>query len=358
MLPRTPLPFATADLPGVGGVLRQTDDDFRVEETLAYQPSGTGEHVFVHIEKRGLSTAQAADALAHALGVDSRDIGWAGMKDRRAVTRQTLSLPPPCTPEAALALELPGITVLAAARHEHKLRTGHLSGNRFVVRVRELAVDETTGAERALAVLRALGATPGSPNWYGEQRFGRDQANADVGLALVLGTPLPPGVRRPRGRQLRLYVSALQSYLFNEYLRARMDDGLYARALAGDIMQKRGSGGLFACDDTATDQARLDAGEIVPTGPMFGHKFKQPPEGTAAAAREHEILAAHELTPASFARVKKLGLGARRAIAVPLGELHVAIVGERAIELGFALPAGAYATAVLREVVKAPTEQS
>src|SRR5262245_27563306 len=130
------LPHLTAALPGTGGVLRSSDEDFAVEELPAYAPTGQGDHVFVWIEKRGIPTPAAVDAIAHALGIRGRDVGVAGMKDKRAVTRQWLSLPPPVTPEQALAVRLDGIAVLEAHRHPHKLRTGHLRGNRFVLRVR------------------------------------------------------------------------------------------------------------------------------------------------------------------------------------------------------------------------------
>ena len=129
------LPYLTADLAGTGGVLRSADEDFVVDEESAYPASGTGDHVFIHIEKRGLTTPMAVGAIARALGINERDIGVAGMKDRRAITRQWISLPPPITPEAALALAIPDVQILAATRHGNKLRTGHVRANRFRLRV-------------------------------------------------------------------------------------------------------------------------------------------------------------------------------------------------------------------------------
>src|SRR5690349_415684 len=123
------LPHLTSDVPGIGGQLRTHAEDFCVEEVPAYLPDGAGDHVFVTIEKRNLDTPAAVRALAGAVGVDARDVGYAGLKDRLAVTRQTLSFPPPVTPELLRALDLPGVRVLAADRHPHKLRTGHLKGN-------------------------------------------------------------------------------------------------------------------------------------------------------------------------------------------------------------------------------------
>lgn len=361
--PISNLPYLTAALPGIGGRLRCTEEDFQVEEIPAYQPEGAGDHVFAWIEKRGLTTPVAADRMARALGTSPRDVGWAGMKDRHAVTRQLLSFPPPCTPEAVQALDLPGITVLQAARHRHKLRTGHLRGNRFVLRVREVSCDADTAAARAQDILDRLARPPGSPNWFGAQRFGADGDNAAMGRALVQGTDrdMQKTGRRSGGRQRRLYISALQSELFNEYLRRRMNDGLLGRVIDGDLLQKRESGGIFCATgqdasqhaaEIAAAQARVDAGEVIPTGPMYGHRLMSPPAGSAAAAREHAVLAEAGLELEAFARVGKLGTGTRRALTVDLGRVSVRAVDDRAVELSFSLPAGAYATAVLREVIK------
>lgn len=342
------LPYLTAELPGIGGVLRSTDEDFAVDEEPAYLPSGAGDHVFVRIEKRGLTTPQAVRAIAGALGAHDRDVGVAGMKDRHAVTTQWLSLPPPVTPEAARALELPGVRVLEAARHPHKLRTGHVRANRFRLRVRGLPAGEAPAlARRASEILERLAAAPGAPNWYGEQRFGRDGDNAARGRELV------SGARRPgRDRRMdRLMVSALQSELFNAWLAARVADGLYRGALAGDVMHKRG-GGLFDCADPAADEPRLLAGEIVPTGPMFGDRMRRPPDGSPADAREAQILEAAGLPADGFARVRALAEGTRRDAAVPLGDAAVAPADDGTLEVAFTLPGGAYATTVMREVMK------
>ena len=282
--PLVELPYLTHDLPGTGGALRTVDADFVVDEEPAYLPSGVGDHVFVRIEKRGMNTRHAVISIARALGISDRDIGVAGMKDRHAVTRQWLSLPPPVTPEAALALAIPDVTVLEATRHNHKLRTGHVRANAFRLRVRDVVPD---ALDRATAILARLVEAPGAPNWYGEQRFGRDGDNAANGRALVSGER-----RTGRDRKLdRLFVSALQSELFNAWLVARMADGLYRDVLAGDVLHKT-TGGMFTSDDPATDTERLRAGELVLTGPMFGVDMRRPPDDTPAAAREDAILAA------------------------------------------------------------------
>ena len=354
------LPYLTSELAGTGGALRTTEDDFIVDEELPYAPSGAGDHVFVRIEKRGWTSPDAARVIARTLGVRDRDIGVAGMKDRRAVTRQWMSLPPPITPEQALAAVLPApgsdpasyVRILEAHRHPHKLRTGHVRANRFVLRVRNT---RPGASDRARAVLAALVQPPGAPNWYGEQRFGRDGDNAARGKALVTGAGAvaPRGERRPDRRHDRLMVSALQSQLFNDWLVARLADGLYRTVIAGDILHKRG-GGMFVCDDPAADAARLAAGELVITGPMFGDRMRQPTEGTPAAEREAAILADHGLDRAVFAGVRAIAEGTRRDATVDVTEARVVALDDSTLELAFTLPGGAYATTVMREIMKEP----
>ena len=337
------LPYLTAALPGIGGTLRSTPEDFVVDEEPAYAATGNGDHVFIRIEKRGLTTPQAVERIARALNVQPRDVGVAGMKDRHAITRQWLSLPPPTTPEAAQALVLDDITILAATRHPHKLRTGHVRANRFVLRVRGVTADAEASAR---AILDALARPPGAPNYYGEQRFGREGDNAERGLAIVRGE------QPPRDRKLaRLLVSSLQSKLFNDWLVARMADGLYARVLAGDILKKT-SGGMFTCEDPTTDEPRLLAGELVLTGPMFGDRMRRPPDGTPAAEREQRILAAAGLTADAFASVRAIAEGTRRDATIEVGTPTVTTPEPGTLEVAFSLPGGAYATAVMREVMK------
>lgn len=341
------LPYLTSELPGIGGVLRSTDEDFAVDEEPAYAPSGAGDHVFARIEKRGLTTPEAVRAIAGALGVKEREIGVAGMKDRHAVTTQWLSLPPPVTPEGARALELGGVRILEAARHPHKLRTGHVRGNRFRIRVRGLGGDAGELARRAREILDRLAEPPGAPNWYGEQRFGRGGDNAARGRELVLGTR-----RLGRERRMdRLMISALQSELFNAWLAARVADGLYRRAVPGDVLHKRG-GGLFDCTAPEVDEPRLVAGEVVATGPMFGDRMRRPADGTVAAAREDAILEGAGLGRDAFAGVRALAEGTRRDAAVALGGVAVAAADDGTLEVAFTLPGGAYATVIMREVMK------
>jgi len=336
-----PLPFVTADLPGSGGVVKASPEDFRVDEIPAYEPVGTGAHLWLRVEKRGRTTRDVVRDLCRALGVPDRDAGVAGLKDRQAVTTQWLSFPVARDPDpAGLAGE--GYRVLQASRHGNKLRTGHSRGNRFsiVVRGGDLA--------RARAVADAL-STRGLPNFFGAQRFGVDGRNADLGRAILLGTADPEARRASRDRFLRrLTLSAWQSLLFNRWLSARMADGLFARALAGDAMKKLDNGGVFTCEDPEADQPRVDRFEISPAGPMFGHKLRL--AGGAAGEREAALLAGDGVTRADLARGGGETEGTRRAARIPLAAtFEPADGGYRA---SFDLPRGSYATVVMGELTR------
>jgi tRNA pseudouridine13 synthase len=349
MLRRMPQ-LLTSDLPGTGGLVKAVPEDFVVDELPAYSPSGEGPHTFLHVQKRALTTEQAVLKIAAALGVRRPEVGIAGQKDRQAITRQWISVPA-VDPERALALRLDGISILSAARHGNKLRTGHLHGNRFTLTVR----GTNDGVARARAILERLGIS-GLPNFFGAQRFGARGDNAVRGRALLA----PPGAThktRIAGAERRLLVSAYQSELFNRYLERRMRDQLLFGVVDGDILKKSDTGGLFTAsgDALAEAQARLSAGAVALTGPMFGHKMMAPPPGSAAAAREAELLAEEGLDATGFAALGKLAEGTRRPLTVPLAGAEVAAGDEPdAIVLRFALPPGAYATILLAEVTKQP----
>jgi tRNA pseudouridine13 synthase len=337
----TDLPLVTADLPGSGGTVRATPEDFRVDEVPAYLPGGAGPHLYLRVEKRGRTTRDVVRALASALGVPERDAGFAGMKDKDAVTTQWLSFPVARDPEPA-ALAGPGLRVLEASRHVNKLRTGHVRANVFSIAVRG------GDAARARAAAAAL-ALRGLPNFFGPQRFGTEGRNAEVGRGLLVGPETPEVRRAARDRFLRrLSLSAYQALLFNRWLAERMADGLFAAALRGDVMKKLDTGGLFDCEDPAVDGARVAAFEISPAGPMFGHKLRG--AGHEALAREERLLAAAGIRLADFARGGGEAEGTRRA-----ARLRAAVVVEDEADgyrARFELPKGSYATVVLRELVK------
>lgn len=352
------LPFATPELAGIGGSTRNTPEDFRVEENPAYLPSGTGEHLYLRVEKRDASTADAARAMASVLGVRDRDVGYAGQKDRRAVTTQWLSihLPGGATRHPELTARPPVIeddrfSIREWGWHSNKLRLGHLRGNRFVLVVRELAVEPAEALERASRILEAL-TRRGLPNFYGEQRFGRDADNALLGAALLGVVPHPQLGRARRDRHLRrLALSALQSELFNRCLIRRMTDDTWCRALPGDVLRRRDSGGLFVCEQPNDDQPRIDAHELDVTGPMPGPR-ERPAARDVAKEIEDGVLAEVRLTRDDFAKAGGEAEGTRRPLRIPVENASARIVDGDALELSFELPPGSYATRVLAEVQK------
>ena len=341
----SPLPFVTSDLSGSGGALRASPEDFRVDEVPAYLPSGSGPHLYVQVEKRGRTTRDVLRALARALSVQERDAGYAGLKDRDAVTTQWLSFPVARDPDPASLAE-PGLTVLAVSRHQNKLRPGHVRANRFAVTVRGGAL------ERARACAAAL-SERGLPGFFGPQRFGADGQNATTGRALLRGERTLEAGRAARDRFLRrLCISAFQSELFNTWLAERIGDGLFSAALAGDIMKKLDTGGLFTCEDPAADGPRVAGFEISPAGPMFGHRLR--PAAGEALVREERVLAASGVTPADLARGGGEAEGTRRAARLPI-QIALEPDGD-GYRCRFELPKGCYATVVMRELMKSDGE--
>ncbi|MGE0787043.1 MAG: tRNA pseudouridine(13) synthase TruD [Sandaracinaceae bacterium] len=334
------LPRALATPPPLRGRLRVEIEDFRVDETIPYEPSGEGEHLFVHFEKRDLTTPDAVRRIAQALGVNPKDAGWAGLKDRRAVTRQWASFHR-ADADAARALSVDAVTILDARPHGHKLRTGHVRANRFALVVRGAVDIEAT--QRALTQLEARGV----PNYFGEQRFGRFGDNARRAHAWLVG-----GQRGPRARHERkLLVSSLQSAIFNELLADRVAANTYGAAQAGDLLQKEDSGGLFVCTDAAIDGARADAFEVSPTGPMFGPKMRWP-EGDVRT-REEAALARWGLDASGLDDLKTLGPGTRRPYRTRVKDARVEPHPEGAT-VHLTLDSGVYATVVMRELLAEP----
>jgi tRNA pseudouridine13 synthase len=314
----------------------EAPEDFCVDEIPLYPTSGEGDHTFLRVEKRMRSTDEVARDLARAAGVRPRDIGYAGRKDRRGVTTQWFSVPG-LAPDRALALELPGARVLAADRHPHKLRTGHLRGNRFRVAVRGAGEDGFACARSGLDRLARLGM----PNRYGGQRFGRDGANALRGAQLLRGEG-----RSSDRRHARFLVSALQSEVFNRVLAAR--ETPLDRLELGDIAVVHASGGLFLVEDLAREDPRAAAFEISATGPIFGTRV-QSPDGPVAD-RERAVLAAcgvdlDGLRPPRGIRLR----GARRPLRVQPVDTAVERADD-AILVEFTLPPGSFATVLLEEI--------
>jgi tRNA pseudouridine13 synthase len=343
--PWTP-PLGTAALPGIGGRIKTQPEDFEVEEVPAYLPSGTGDHLYLWIEKRDMGAEYFVRQVARRLDIPAGEVGTAGLKDRRAVTRQMVSVP--ARAEARLQqLDGDGIRLLNVSQHSNKLKPGHLHGNRFRILVRDVIA---RAGERLPPLVERL-RQDGLANFYGAQRFGREGETVRLGLALLRQEPAPGGgkanVRNPFLRKLAL--SAAQSALFNHCLAGRMADGLLRRVLPGDVMARWPFGGLFVAEDVDREQARLEAREIVPAGPMFGRKmFRAIAE---AARREEQVLQDAGLSPQAFGAFGKLLSGTRRHNLVYVDDLAAAEEPE-GVRLTFTLPAGSYATVLLREITK------
>src|SRR5688572_14187185 len=399
------LPYLTPQFPGIAGVIKQRPEDFFVHKLPTYEPSGTGEHVYAEVQKVGLTTFDAINRIAGALGISSRDIGYAGLKDARAIARQVFSIPG-TTEQAVMGLQLPGMSVQWAARHGNKLRLGHLRGNRFAIKIRDVNPTDVVKLGPAIELLTSRGM----PNYFGEQRFGRRGDNDKLGatlirgrpeelLHLLLGSPDPalddpatvqaralfdegkleqsihhwprrhgmerrilarliktgqPGaaVKAIDQKLRRLWVSALQSKLFNEVVARRIES--LDKLFEGDLAYIHNHGAVFRVEDVAAEQPRADRFEISPTGPLVGYRMTLP--SGEPLHIEEEVFKSHGLTPGHFRQEgRDRATGARRALRVQPEDVQLAAgVDEHGahITAAFSLPAGTYATVFLRELMK------
>jgi tRNA pseudouridine13 synthase len=385
------LPYLTSWIAGCGGTIKQRPEDFIVEELPAYLPEGSGEHIYLWVEKRGISTAQAIDRLRKCFRLPAQAIGYAGLKDAQSVARQWISL----HSRADLPLhkaEGPGLRILAASRHSNKLRRGHLRGNRFDMLVR--------GAIRPREVEQALDflARWGFPNYYGEQRQGVDGRNAQRGKALLLAgrsasRPSPPpqfpgennmlatdasrsspalfeeeqGIGpvtikahalRRHTDQDRFAINAYQAALFNELVahRLRIMGDLHT-LINGDLPLLHANGVFFhvSTPNLAATQPRAEAGEISPSAPLYGYRVEL--ASGLPGQWERALLLREKLALEDFRLRSKSESpgGERRAVrAFPSDLAHEWITEQDgpALRLQFSLPPGTYATALLRELMK------
>ena len=325
----------------VAGRYKVEPDDFVVEELPAYEPSGRGEHAWLWIEKRSVSTLDLVDAVGRALGVDPRGVGIAGLKDARAVSRQWLSVAGVADSQVAeLAGE--GWRVLAHSRHGNKLKMGHLRGNRFVVTLRGTGPGDLAAVQQNLAELQRRGV----PNYFGEQRFGKRGANLQNGLDILCGAARRKARAMPR-RVFGLVVAAVQSEIFNRVVMARLQ-GL-GTLLPGDLAILHRNHACFPVQEPQREQARADAMELSPSGPMHGPKMAQP--SGEPRAIEDAALAALELAAEQFADLPfGVGAGERRPLRMPVGDVAAATTAD-GLCLQFTLPRGGFATSVLRELL-------
>lgn len=312
-LPAWPRAYPTT---GAAGLLKRVNEDFVVTELPLQLPGGTGEHVWVDVEKRGANTAFVAQQLAVAAGVQDKDVGYAGLKDRYAVTRQwfSLYLPKGETPDLT-QLQHPEFKVLSQSRHVKKLRPGDLQGNRFHITLRDV-----TGDRAAIeANLRAV-AAQGVPNYFGAQRFGFDGGNVEQGRAM-----LAREIRVRHPKKKGLYLSAVRSFVFNEVLAERIRQGLWGQTLPGDVPDAAGRA----------------------TGPLWGRGRVNTTDAAQAlenAIAERHATLCHGMEHAGLEQER------RSLVACPVA-LTWAWPSEDRLVLTFALAAGSYATSVLAEVL-------
>lgn len=397
------MPRLLADFSPAPGAIKTEYDDFVVEETPLYPFDGEGTHILFRVEKTGLSTMQAVHDIARALHVQRRDVGFAGLKDARAVARQWFSVEH-IDPDVVSKLEVPRLKVLEVTRHHNKLRLGHLRENRFVIKVRGAAANRLADYQDALRVLVQRGV----PNYFGMQRFGNRGDTWAIGRAcvrndldeavdLVLGRVAPSDhgdVRKARkhydegryeealrawprmfrderkalaalvkgdGKKKRaflaidphtrsFYISAYQSYLFNRIVARRLHSGL-DRLMLGDLAWVHFNGAVFTVDDPAKEQPRADAFEISPSGPLFGYRMT--PATGEPGEMEQAVVAEEGLTAEAFKNERLRVKGMRRPLRFPVREAQAELGADARgsyLEFRFALPRGCYATAVLREL--------
>ncbi|MEE2718776.1 MAG: tRNA pseudouridine(13) synthase TruD [Planctomycetota bacterium] len=360
------------------GSIKDRPEDFLVYEIPMYESCGEGEHLYVRIRKSGVSHDELISIVAAAWSVPVRAIGFAGIKDTRAVTEQTLSIHLPDS-DRAPTIDDDRLEVLWTDRHRNKLRRGHLAGNRFVIRVRGIDPLRVTDTWSRLRVL----ADRGVPNAFGPQRFGRAGDNHLLGRLLLRedwsalaarlgdgrpgrlesrvrraveeGTDPERACRAVPGRLRRFWNDALQSALFNAVLSERVTRGDWNRLRAGDVAWNHETRRTFVVgdEDLQDDETmeRIERGVLVPTGPMWGRAMRSPGEPVAALERGVADALDPELVPLLVDSGRSRG--DRRPLVVPLA--HASVQSEMdehsgCITVQFELPPGAYATTVLREL--------
>lgn len=334
--PWSDLPAALGGVAGRGRI-RARDEDFVVAEELGFAPTGAGEHLFLKVRETGCNTDWVAGQLARWGGRPRNDVGYAGLKDRHAVTEQWFSIrfPGGRHPDPA-GIEIPGVDLLAAVPHNRKLKRGALQGNRFRLRVTALEADPALLESRLAEIGRR-----GVPNAFGPQRFGRNFGNLELAARWFAGGP------EPRRTERGFALSAARSLVFNAVLAERIAAGTWESAAPGDPVGLDGRGSWFIAE--AGDEAlsgRLAALDVHPTGPLWGQG--EPPGEGPGAALEREVAVRFQEFADGLAAA---GLEQeRRALRLRARDLSWSIEGD-VLELAFGLPAGAYATAVLRELI-------
>ena len=322
--------------PVLTAVFKSRPEDFQVTEQLPFELDGEGEHLWLWVEKARANTQWVVRQLASWAGVRPRDIGTAGLKDRDGIARQWFSIWLPGRPAPTQPPDIEGVRILKRVRHGRKLQTGALSGNQFVITLRQVAGVRTAIEDR----LQTL-AQEGFPNYFGPQRFGHNGANLTRAQAWVAA-----GMPRIKPAERSRHLSVLRSAAFNAVLAARVHTGDWNRYQAGDVLQLAGSARVFADDGSADLAERVDAKDLHPTGPLPG-ETPSLAQG-AVLAREQAVLAPLALEAVwQKTRMKS----ARRPLRALPQEMTWQWLNDETLQLTFFLPAGSYATALLRELM-------
>lgn len=339
------IPYITPKIKGIGGLIKQKPEHFVVEEIPLYDPLGTGKHLYVNITKENQTTREVQLQLARMFELKPENIGKAGLKDKYARTTQTFSvlLENDDSPTGELK-ELIQSNIESEVNwvkyHNNKLRSGHLIGNKFSIKITELDKAPINAMNSVKQIIDKIHQT-GLPNYYGIQRIGKDGNNVRSGWELISGT------KRIRDRWLKKYlISSYQSYLANRYLATRVNKGLFDNLILGDIAKKHDTGGLFWVEDVETEQRRFDDKEISFTAPIYGYKMKFAKDD--AKLFEDRVLEESTITLDQMKRNKMKGT---RRLGRILPDISCREVAD-GIVLKFSLPKGAFATTVLREFLK------
>lgn len=332
--------------PNAAGIFKSKASDFQVIEELGYVPSGEGEHQFIFVEKTNTNTAFVAEQIARYVKLPLRQVTYAGRKDKYAVTRQWFGIHAPGKPDYDFTdFELEGVKVLTQARHHKKLRTGQLKGNRFVIILRHV-----TDMPEAITRLEAI-QHRGVPNYYGEQRFGvmrvNDQGDIQRGGNLLMAERMINGETIRHRNKRSMALSALRSWMFNEVLSSRLNQGHFDDVLPGDALCLSGSNSFFIEDGNHSDsQQRFDAKDICPTAPLWGKGHLQSEGDTAEFER-----AIAQSNPEVISFLETCGFEQeRRSIKIWPSQLEWSCEGDT-LTLSFSLPSGCFATSVLRECI-------